>query len=87
MAYEYAVDHTKKELTPLKAIRAKCLDCCCGQWYEVKMCTIDWCPLYEYRFGHDPNLQGKKKPKDPTFAARMAEAKARKAIDKEKEKK
>ena len=59
MAYEYAVDHAKKDLTPLKAIRAKCLDCCCGQWYEVKMCTIDWCPLYEYREGHNPKLKGK----------------------------
>ena len=23
---------------PLKAIRAKCLDCCCGQANEVKLC-------------------------------------------------
>lgn len=36
---------------PLKAIRAKCLDCCCGNSYEVNMCTAYECPLYEYRFG------------------------------------
>ena len=48
----------EKTLTPLKAIRQKCLDCCCDQWYEVKTCTIDWCPLYEYRFGHNPKLKG-----------------------------
>lgn len=48
-------------MTPLKAIRAKCLDCCCGQWYEVKMCTVKGCPLYEYRFGHNPALRGKRK--------------------------
>ena len=58
MAWEYGADNTKKDLTPLKAIRAKCLDCCCGQWYEVKMCTMEWCPLYEYRDGHNPKRKG-----------------------------
>ena len=48
----------EKRLTPLKAIRAKCLDCSCGQWYEVKMCPIDCCPLYEYRDGHNPKRKG-----------------------------
>lgn len=40
--------------TPLKAIRAKCLDCCCGQTYEVRMCPSEDCPLHEYRFGKRP---------------------------------
>lgn len=48
-------------MTPLKAIRAKCLDCSCGQWYEVKTCPITGCPLYQYRFGHNPALAGKRK--------------------------
>ena len=34
-----------KVLTPIKAIRAKCLDCCVGQFIEVKMCTCETCPL------------------------------------------
>ena len=34
--------------TPLKAIRAKCFDCCCGQFQEIKLCTVKDCPLYEY---------------------------------------
>ncbi len=38
-------------MTPLKAIRAKCLDCCCGQLNEVRLCPIDDCPLYAFRFG------------------------------------
>jgi hypothetical protein len=38
-------------MTPLKAIRGKCLDCCCGQANEVKLCPSTDCPLYEYRFG------------------------------------
>ena len=39
---------------PLKAIRAKCLDCCCGIREEVKLCPVTDCPLYAYRFGKDP---------------------------------
>lgn len=42
------------KLTPIKAIRAKCLDCSCGQFKEVKLCPIKNCPLYEYRNGHRP---------------------------------
>lgn len=42
------------KLTPMKAIRAKCLDCCCGQINEVRQCTVKNCPLYTYRMGHRP---------------------------------
>ena len=40
--------------TPLKAIRAKCLDCTCGQFIEIRECSVESCPLYEYRMGHRP---------------------------------
>lgn len=43
-----------RKLTPLKAIRQKCLDCCCGSKTEVKLCPIKDCTLYEYRFGKNP---------------------------------
>ncbi len=42
------------KLTPMKAIRKKCLDCCCGQMKEVRLCTVQKCALYEYRNGHRP---------------------------------
>ena len=41
-------------LTPVKAIRAKCLDCCCGHPSEVRFCTAVKCPLYPYRMGKRP---------------------------------
>lgn len=41
-------------MTPLKAIRAKCLDCSGGSAKEVRSCTFNDCHLYEYRFGHRP---------------------------------
>lgn len=40
--------------TPIKAIRAKCIDCCCGQRQEVRECSVTKCPLWEYRMGHRP---------------------------------
>ena len=44
-----------KEITsPIKAIRAKCLDCCCGSSNEVSFCTCSECPLYAFRFGKNP---------------------------------
>ena len=43
-----------KKLTPMKAIRAKYLDCCNGQTEEVRLCTVKKCPLYAYRHGHRP---------------------------------
>ena len=42
------------KLTPIKAIRQKCLDCCNGQQKEIRLCTVKKCALYEYRFGHRP---------------------------------
>lgn len=43
-----------KVLTPVKAIRAKCLDCSCSQTKEVNLCPIKNCSLYPYRFGKRP---------------------------------
>ncbi len=42
---------------PVKAIREKCLDCCCGQANEVKLCTIERCALWPFRFGKNPYRQ------------------------------
>lgn len=45
-------------LRPLKAMRAKCLDCSCGSSNEVKLCPLFDCPLYPYRFGRRPQKEG-----------------------------
>lgn len=47
-------DENVAKLTPMKAIRKKCLDCCCGSFTEVTQCTVKTCALYEYRSGHRP---------------------------------
>lgn len=67
-------------LTPIKAIRAKCLDCMCDQVAEVKNCPIETCPLYPFRMGHNPNI-GKRELTDEQRQAmkeRLANARAKK---------
>jgi hypothetical protein len=41
--------------TPIKSIRAKCLDCTCNQPKEIRLCEVINCPLYPYRMGRRPN--------------------------------
>ena len=43
-------------MTPIKAIRAKCVDCCCGQLLEVRLCPVQSCPLWPYRMGKRPKI-------------------------------
>ena len=44
--------NTEEVITsPLRAIRAKCIDCCCGQISEVRNCPCTSCPLHSYRMG------------------------------------
>lgn len=48
----------KSNLTPLKAIRKKCLDCSGMQPKEVRFCQVDSCPIYNFRFGKNPKRSG-----------------------------
>lgn len=48
-----------KRVTPLKAIRKKCLDCSCFSPKEVRECPCTDCSLYSFRFGHNPARKGK----------------------------
>lgn len=50
-----------KEVSPLKAIRLKCLDCSCNSLEEVRECFAKKCPLYQYRFGYRLDENGKKR--------------------------
>ncbi len=50
----------------LKAIRDKCLDCCCGSQGEVAKCTATDCPLWPYRMGKN-TLRPKRKATPGSF--------------------
>jgi hypothetical protein len=49
-----------KRLKPMKAIRAKCLDCSCYQPKEIRECPITKCALWPYRLGKRPKKEGPK---------------------------
>jgi len=40
-------------MNPMKAIRAKCLDCN-GNAYEVRLCPCEDCALWPFRLGKNP---------------------------------
>lgn len=65
----------EKKISPMKAIRLKCLDCCCGSANEVKLCTVTRCPLYPFREGHNPYTKKREYTEEQREAqrARMAE--------------
>ena len=42
------------KVTPMRAIRLKCVDCCCGNMAEVRRCPVQNCALHPYRMGHRP---------------------------------
>ena len=74
-------DAEEKRITsPIKAIRAKCLECSCESPYEVRMCPIEDCALYPFRFGKNPYVHKREYTDEEreAMAARLAEARAKK---------
>lgn len=43
-----------KPMSPLKALRARCIDCCAAQPGEVRLCTAVACPSWPFRMGSNP---------------------------------
>ena len=41
-------------MSPLKALRARCRDCCAGSAHEVRLCTAVACPSWPFRMGRNP---------------------------------
>jgi len=65
-------------LSPIKAIRAKCLDCCNDSYIEVKECVVESCPLFYFRFGKNPNRKARKMTDEQKAALAERLKKARK---------
>ena len=47
----------EERFTRGKAIRLKCLDCCCGNSAEVRRCSSVKCPLWRYRMGREEHTE------------------------------
>lgn len=72
-----------KRLTPLRAIRAKCMDCSNNQIFEVRDCVITKCPLWDYRMGHNPNRKGIGGKGDPELGKKKKDNEFGEIIDKD----
>lgn len=65
--------------SPVKAIRAFCLDCCGGNANDVRDCVSKICPLKPFRFGRNPYLRREMSDEQKEAnAKRLAEARERK---------
>lgn len=67
----------QKILTPLRAIRAKCIDCSAGSMKEVRECVMLDCSLYHYRLGKSPNRKPRILTDEEREALRQRMAKMR----------
>ncbi len=47
----------KKVLTPVRAIRKKCLECS-GRPKEIRLCQSQECPLFKFRLGWNKRIAG-----------------------------
>lgn len=65
---------------PVKAIRAFCLGCSGDSSTEVKLCTIERCPLYPFRFGKNPYRQRREMTEEEKEVLRYRLREARKNI-------
>jgi hypothetical protein len=41
-------------MSPLKALRLRCIDCCAGSSLEVRLCTAVSCPAWPFRLSRNP---------------------------------
>ena len=71
------IEEDQKILTPLRAIRAKCIDCSAGSMKEVRECVMLDCALYPYRLGKSPNRKPRILTDEEREALRQRMAKMR----------
>lgn len=69
--------------SPIKAIRAKCLDCSNDSANEVKLCPVEQCALYPFRFGKNPYRTKREYSEEQKaeMVARLKEARERNSTE------
>lgn len=63
--------------SPLKAIRAKCIECSNNMLGEIKECTVTGCPLWPFRMNKNPYRQTREMTEEQKEALRDRMKKAR----------
>ena len=74
---------SERNISPTKAIRLKCLDCCCEVSNQVKVCPSLDCPLWRFRLGLNPFTEKNKKNKllQPKYMVELEDMSLNKAIE------
>jgi len=60
------------KLTPVKAIRHKCLECQANRYSLVRNCEEKDCPLYFFRLGRNPNRLGHMSKRSDSKSGKIA---------------
>lgn len=67
---------SSKRLSPLRAIRFQCLDCCDYRPSDVQTCPTEDCVLYPFRFGkNNTGLRGQSRKMSETDKKRLNNSK------------
>ena len=76
----------KEIKSPLKAIRAKCLDCSVDAVSEVRDCSIRDCALWPFRMGKNPFRKKREMTDEQKKEAveRLAKARAKREVEAKK---
>ena len=59
-------------MNPLRAIRQKCIECSGGSRKEVRLCSVNACPLHALRLGKNPGRHPSKRTEKQLQALRQA---------------
>jgi len=75
--------------SPSQAIRLKCIDCMGKQIGEIRKCASNDCPIWPFRFGHNPfskrgSSASEEGKKNRSEAVKARWAKQRKAKEEKK---
>lgn len=77
-----SVSADNKKMSPLRAIKLRCIDCCGGSYSEVKECPSVSCSLYPFRLGKNPFREKRVMTDEQRQAAAERLAKAREKVNK-----
>ena len=68
-----------KRMSPLAALRARCVDCCVGSVSKVRKCVAVNCPAWPFRIGKNPWLEKRVLTEEQKIGARIRLQQAREA--------
>jgi hypothetical protein len=71
-----------RDMSPMRALRLRCLDCCGGNDAEVRFCTARKCPSWPFRMGASPWRKFKLTDAQRENLKKLAESRAKGGAEK-----